>query len=97
MPLRSTGWRPGTSAPRARCGRAALSLKLADREIHKNAIGEYPVMLLDDVLSELDPRRQEYVLNRIAGGQVFITCCENDRLDALLSGRVYHIREGRVL
>lgn len=76
---------------------AALSLKLADREIHKNAIGEYPVMLLDDVLSELDPRRQEYVLNRIAGGQVFITCCENDRLDALLSGRVYHIREGKVL
>ena len=76
---------------------AALSLKLADREIHKNAIGEYPVMLLDDVLSELDPRRQEYVLNRIAGGQVFITCCENDRLDALLSGRVYHIRAGRVL
>ena len=63
---------------------AALSLKLADREIHKTAIGEYPVMLLDDVLSELDPRRQEYVLNRIAGGQVFITCCENDRLDALL-------------
>lgn len=76
---------------------AALSLKLADREIHKNAIGEYPVMLLDDVLSELDPRRQEYVLNRIAGGQVFITCCENDRLDALLSGRVYHVREGKVL
>ena len=76
---------------------AALSLKLADREIHKTAIGEYPVMLLDDVLSELDPRRQEYVLNRIAGGQVFITCCENDRLDALLSGRVYHVREGKVL
>ena len=37
---------------------AALSLKLAEREIHKNAMGEYPVMLLDDVLSELDPRRQ---------------------------------------
>lgn len=54
---------------------AALSLKLAEREIHKNAVGEYPVMLLDDVLSELDPRRQEYVLNRIQGGQVFITCC----------------------
>mgnify|MGYP003246358408 CR=1 FL=1 len=50
---------------------AALSLKLAEREIHKNAMGEYPVMLLDDVLSELDPRRQEYVLNRISGGQVF--------------------------
>lgn len=76
---------------------AALSLKLAEREIHKNAVGEYPVMLLDDVLSELDPRRQEYVLNRIRGGQVFITCCENDRLDTMLRGRVFHIRNGEVL
>lgn len=76
---------------------AALSMKLAEREIHKNAVGEYPVMLLDDVLSELDPRRQEYVLNRISGGQVFITCCENDRLDTLLKGRVFHIRGGEVL
>ena len=76
---------------------AALAMKLADREIHKNAIGEYPVMLLDDVLSELDPKRQEYVLNRITGGQVFITCCENDRLDRLVGGRVFHIRNGEVL
>ena len=76
---------------------AALSLKLAEREIHKNTFGEYPVMLLDDVLSELDPRRQEYVLNRIAGGQVFITCCENDRLDQLLQGKVFHVREGSVV
>ena len=76
---------------------AALSLKLAEREIHKNAVGEYPVMLLDDVLSELDPRRQEYVLNRIRGGQVFITCGENDRLDTMLRGRVFHIRNGEVL
>ena len=76
---------------------AALALKLADREIHRNTMGEYPIMLLDDVLSELDPRRQEYVLNRIAGGQVFITCCENDRLDTLLSGKVFHIRGGEVL
>ena len=76
---------------------AALSLKLAEREIHRSAMGEYPVMLLDDVLSELDPRRQEYVLNRIRGGQVFITCCENDRLDTMLRGRVFHIRDGEVL
>ena len=76
---------------------AALSLKLAEREIHKNTFGEYPVMLLDDVLSELDPKRQEYVLNRISGGQVFITCCESDRLDRLLSGKVFHIRNGEVI
>ena len=76
---------------------AALSLKLAEREIHKNTFGEYPVMLLDDVLSELDPKRQEYVLNRIAGGQIFITCCENDRLDSLLQGKVFHIENGKVI
>ncbi|MBQ7485702.1 MAG: DNA replication/repair protein RecF [Oscillospiraceae bacterium] len=75
---------------------AALSLKLAEREIHKNALGEYPVMLLDDVFSELDARRQEYVLNRISGGQVFITCCESDRLDALLRGKILHVRNGEV-
>ena len=76
---------------------AALSLKLAEREIHKNTFGEYPVMLLDDVLSELDPRRQEYVLNRIAGGQVFITCCQSDRLETLLNGKVFHIHGGEVV
>ena len=54
-------------------------------------------MLLDDVLSELYPRRQEYVLNRISGGQVFITCCENDLLDQLQAGRLFHIQNGEVL
>lgn len=73
---------------------AALALKLAEREIYKNATGEYPVLLLDDVLSELDPRRQEFVLNRIAGGQVFITCCEDDRLSQLLGGKVLHVQGG---
>lgn len=75
---------------------AALALKLAEREIYKNAAGEYPVLLLDDVLSELDPKRQEFVLNRIAGGQVFITCCEEDRLPNLLGGRVFHVEQGRI-
>jgi DNA replication and repair protein RecF len=73
---------------------AALAMKLAEREIYRNVSGEYPVLLLDDVLSELDPRRQEFVLNRIAGGQVFITCCEDDRLPALLGGKVFHVEHG---
>ena len=76
---------------------AALALKLAAREIHREIIGEYPVLLLDDVLSELDPRRQEFVLNRISGGQVFITCCEDDRLSRLLNGKVFHIQNGIAL
>ena len=75
---------------------AALALKLAEREIYQNAAGEWPVLLLDDVLSELDPRRQEFVLNRIGGGQVFITCCEDDRLGGLLQGKVFHTQGGRL-
>ena len=54
------------------------------------------MLLLDDVLSELDPRRQEFVLNRIAGGQVFITCCEDDRLPAMLGGKVFHVQKGTI-
>lgn len=73
---------------------ASLSLKLAQREILYQDFGEYPVLLLDDVLSELDPKRQEFVLNRIAGGQVFITCCEEKRLDRLEAGSVLHIQNG---
>jgi DNA replication and repair protein RecF len=48
------------------------------------------------VLSELDPKRQEFVLNRIAGGQVFITCCEDDRLPEMLGGKVLHVKNGAV-
>jgi DNA replication and repair protein RecF len=75
---------------------AALAMKLAEREIYKNVTGEYPVLLLDDVLSELDTKRQEFVLNRIAGGQVFITCCEDDRLPQLLGGQVFHVKHGTI-
>jgi DNA replication and repair protein RecF len=76
---------------------AALSLKLAEREIAFRDQGEYPVLLLDDVLSELDPRRQEYVLNRIKGGQVFITCCEDERLETMEEGKVFHIHGGTII
>lgn len=76
---------------------AALSLKLAEREIYKNVTGEAPLLLLDDVLSELDQKRQEFVLNRIAGGQVFITCCEDDRLTGLLGGKVIHVQAGEIV
>lgn len=75
---------------------AALSLELAQRELFFQQDGEYPVLLLDDVLSELDPRRQEFVLNRIQGGQVFITCCEEERLASLEAGKILRISEGKV-
>ena len=76
---------------------AALSLKLAQREIFQEETDEWPVLLLDDVLSELDARRQSFVLNRIRGGQVFITCCEEEKLEGLEGGRAFHIQGGRLL
>ena len=76
---------------------AALSLKLAQREIFFQETGEYPVLLLDDVLSELDVRRQQFVLNRIKGGQIFITCCEEEKLEGLEGGKAFHIRCGTLM
>lgn len=76
---------------------AALSLKLASRELMFRETGEWPVLLLDDVLSELDERRKRFVLERIQGGQVFITSCEETPPDRLLSGKTFHIRQGAVL
>ena len=86
-----------TYASQGQTRTAALSLKLAQREIFQEETGEWPVLLLDDVLSELDPRRQAFVLNRIRGGQVFITCCEEEKLEGLEGGRAFHIHDGKLL
>lgn len=53
-----------------------LAMKLGEAALLEKSAGESPVVLLDDVMSELDSRRQDYVLNHIKGSQVFITCCE---------------------
>ena len=74
---------------------AAISLKLAQRELMAREMGEEPVLLLDDVLSELDPGRQDFVLNQIVSGQVFITCCEPGRFTKL--GKTIEIRKGKLI
>ena len=73
---------------------AAISLKLAQRELMKRESGEEPLLLLDDVLSELDPSRQDFVLNQIESGQVFITCCEPGRFTKM--GKTIEIEKGAV-
>ena len=75
---------------------AALSMKLGEREIFLEETGEYPVLLLDDVLSELDSRRQEFVLNRIGGGQTLISCCEDEQIVRKTGGKVIFIDHGEV-
>ena len=73
---------------------AAISLKLAERDLFEADTGELPVLLLDDVLSELDPGRQDFVLNHIRNGQVFITCCEGDKLTQI--GKTILIQNGAI-
>ncbi len=86
-----------TFASQGQTRTAALSLKLAARELFREETGEWPVLLLDDVLSELDRRRQEFVLNRITDGQVFITCCDEEQARALQSGKLFHVRAGTLV
>ena len=71
---------------------AAISLKLSERELLRRDTGEEPVLLLDDVLSELDATRQDFVLNQITSGQVLITCCEPGRVTKI--GKTVEIRAG---
>ncbi len=74
----------------------ALSLKLAEAEILNKKTGSRAVALLDDVMSELDPARQDYVLNHIKDWQVFITCCDPSNTKNLLSGRIFKIENGEI-
>ncbi len=55
---------------------AALALKLSERALFRQTLGDEPLLLLDDVLSELDAHRRAYVLDRLSGGQILITGCD---------------------
>ncbi|MHA0857578.1 DNA replication/repair protein RecF [Paenibacillus sp. CMAA1364] len=77
----------------------ALSLKLAEIELIKEEIGEYPVLLLDDVLSELDPYRQTQLIETFQSKvQTFITATgiESLNADKLKGANIYHVNAGRV-
>lgn len=75
---------------------AALALKLSHARILKKEKGEYPVMLLDDVLSELDPLRQKFIMNNIDDMQVIITCCDSRPITELRDGKVFTVKDGRI-
>ena len=75
----------------------ALSLKLAEAEILKKTTGEYPICLLDDIMSELDPKRQNFILNHIKEMQTFLSCCDPETLKNLKEGKRFQIKSGEVL
>lgn len=73
----------------------ALSMKLAEGEIIKDHFGgDYPVFLLDDVFSELDSKRREYLTQNILDKQVIVTCCEKLDID---DANVYTVENGKYI
>jgi len=78
---------------------AILALKLAEIEIIKDEIGEYPILLLDDVLSELDNKRKGYLINYIKGIQTVITTTNDNDLINLtrdFNKKIFYINEGKI-
>lgn len=74
----------------------ALSLKMGEAAVIHKVTGESPVILLDDVMSELDEGRQELLLESLAGRQVFITCCDPSQLLRLQKGKAFEVIDGCV-
>lgn len=75
-----------------------LSLKLSELEFMFKETGEYPLLLLDDVMSELDPYRQRMLLEYIGKVQTFITTTDLNQLPDImnLSGQIFHIHSGQL-
>ncbi|MEK4483996.1 DNA replication/repair protein RecF [Psychrobacillus sp. FSL H8-0484] len=78
----------------------ALSLKLAEIELIKQEVGEAPVLLLDDVLSELDDYRQSHLLNTIQGDvQTFVTTTSVEGIahETIQHAKMFHVEQGAVI
>ncbi len=74
----------------------ALTLKLSGAQIIKDVTGNTPIALLDDVMSELDKSRQDYILNHIKNWQVFLSCCENAHFENLKEGKIFSVKDGEI-
>ncbi len=75
---------------------AALSLKLAELEVMKHETGEAPILMLDDVLSELDPSRRRQLLEALGGVQTLITCTDPSDLAGAPVGLMLKITNGAI-
>jgi DNA replication and repair protein RecF len=75
-----------------------LALKLAECGILEERNAEPPIILLDDVMSELDQNRREYLLNRLEGKQTFMTCCDAESFSSLKEGGlIFQVRDGAII
>ncbi len=74
-----------------------LSLKIAETEYIKSIKNEYPVLLLDDIMSELDINRRKYLWECITDKQVIMTCTDTDLLESTKNTKLFNISDGRVI
>ncbi len=70
-----------------------LALKMAECNIFKELYGEYPILLLDDIMSELDSRRKQYIVGHISDRQVIITCCDKEVFEELHQAKIIPVGE----
>ncbi|MBP1574688.1 MAG: DNA replication/repair protein RecF [Oscillospiraceae bacterium] len=90
MPVRSFG----SQGQQRSC---ILSLKLGEAKMLGEAMGEPPLILLDDVMSELDSLRRDYILNSIGESQIFLTCCDKELFSGLEEGKVFIMQKGSLV
>lgn len=76
---------------------AALSMKMAQADYIHHIKGEYPVLLLDDIMSELDINRRMYLSKKIRDKQVLITCTDTDLIESTSETKLFHIKNGEVI
>ena len=75
---------------------AALSMRLAELNVMHDALGEWPVLMLDDVMSELDPSRRRQLLTHIKGIQTLVTCTDPDDLAGAETGAVWRVADAKL-
>lgn len=74
-----------------------LALKVAEHEILEEDSGEKPILLLDDVLSELDASRRAFLINDVNRGQTVITGCDSSMFSELLHGKIFTVSKGEIV
>lgn len=76
---------------------AALAMRLSELTVMHEALGEWPMLMLDDVMSELDPGRRRQLVRRLEGIQTFITCTDSEDLAGAEIGRAWRVENGSIV
>ena len=75
---------------------AALAMRLSELEVMREQLDEWPMLMLDDVMSELDPGRRRQLVGRLRGIQTFITCTDEDDLAGAEIGAAWRVENGEL-